>query len=93
MTHAGGALAARLSAALARPEHLQRLSRSDSAKRAAVAVVLRACPVQPEASQLLFILRATSQRDSWSGQVAFPGGRNKASESDLDAAMRETREE
>ena len=88
-----GRLGSRLVAALAQPEHVQSLRTSLSPKRSAVAVIVRRCPWQPEASQLLYILRATSQRDSWSGQVAFPGGRSQPTETDLAAAVRETREE
>ncbi|KAJ1985129.1 hypothetical protein H4R34_000206 [Dimargaris verticillata] len=43
--------------------------------------------------ELLYIERARSQRDRWSGQIAFPGGRREPGETDQGAAERETREE
>ncbi|KAJ1982278.1 hypothetical protein H4R35_000369 [Dimargaris xerosporica] len=43
--------------------------------------------------ELLYIERARSQRDRWSGQIAFPGGRREQGETDQEAAERETREE
>jgi 8-oxo-dGTP pyrophosphatase MutT (NUDIX family) len=44
--------------------------------------------------ELLFIQRAASERDPFSGHVAFPGGRRDASdEDDLACAIRETSEE
>ncbi len=65
---------------------------------AAIALVLRppqgcVAPVAADCSVLL-IRRAESERDPWSGQMAFPGGRMDPVDSGLsDAAMRETREE
>ena len=74
----------------AAPAHLHTLKTSHSPKRAAVAVILRCCPWQSDSSQVLYILRATNpERDSWSGQVAFPGGRSNPSETDLEAVVRE----
>ncbi|RKP38217.1 NUDIX hydrolase domain-like protein [Dimargaris cristalligena] len=43
--------------------------------------------------EVLYIRRAISPTDRWSGQVAFPGGRREPGESDQQAAERETREE
>ena len=44
--------------------------------------------------QILFIRRAKNERDRHSGQVAFPGGRIEAGDTDaIAAALRETREE
>ena len=60
-------------------------------KSAAVAMLLRDTSLGPE---VLFIRRAESPRDPWSGHMAFPGGRQ--SEGDptlLDTAIRETKEE
>ncbi|HSN81005.1 MAG TPA: CoA pyrophosphatase [Polyangiales bacterium] len=60
-------------------------------KSAAVAMLLRETSSGPE---VLFIRRAESARDPWSGHMAFPGGRQ--SEGDptlLDTAIRETSEE
>lgn len=60
-------------------------------KSAAVAMLLRDASSGPE---VLFIRRAESPRDPWSGHMAFPGGRQ--SEGDptlLDTAIRETFEE
>ncbi|KAJ1655267.1 hypothetical protein IWQ61_004952 [Dispira simplex] len=43
--------------------------------------------------ELLYIVRAPSPSDRWSGHVAFPGGRCHPDESDQQAAERETKEE
>lgn len=62
-----------------------------SARPAAVAIVL-----VPQASDLnvLFIRRAVYASDPWSGQVAFPGGRQESGDNDLlQTALRETHEE
>jgi 8-oxo-dGTP pyrophosphatase MutT (NUDIX family) len=60
--------------------------------RAAVALVLRS-----DASgelELLFIRRAEHERDPWSGQMGFPGGRAEPGDPSLEAtAVRETLEE
>ena len=58
---------------------------------AAVAVMLHEGDEGPEA---LFILRAVRAGDTWSGQIAFPGGRREPADPDLlTTAIRETREE
>jgi 8-oxo-dGTP pyrophosphatase MutT (NUDIX family) len=58
---------------------------------AAVAVVL--CDGD-EGLEVLFIHRAVREGDTWSGQIAFPGGRKELGDADLLAtAIRETREE
>lgn len=59
--------------------------------RAAVAAVFR--PAE-EDTELLFIQRASSSADPWSGQMAFPGGRREDEDpSPLATAARETLEE
>ena len=61
-------------------------------RRAAVALIFRAGEAgDPE---LLFIKRAEYPGDPWSGQVAFPGGREEVGDRNLaSTAIRETREE
>ncbi|HJQ10207.1 MAG TPA: CoA pyrophosphatase [Gemmatimonadaceae bacterium] len=61
-------------------------------RRAAVALIFRAGDEgRPE---LLFIKRAEYPGDPWSGQVAFPGGREEQSDESLaGTAIRETSEE
>src|SRR5689334_17901368 len=59
-------------------------------RRAAVALVLRVVSGRLE---LLFVKRAEYAGDPWSGQVAFPGGRQEPVDETLwDTAVRETRE-
>jgi 8-oxo-dGTP diphosphatase len=53
---------------------------------AAVSVLVCMCKV-------LMIKRAERKNDPWSGQVAFPGGRVKQGESELECALRELFEE
>jgi len=70
-------------------QHTPRLQ--ESGHNAAVAVILR-----PDGNdvQLLYIERAHTSRDPWSGHIAFPGGRVEESDPSLRAtAERETREE
>lgn len=60
--------------------------------RAAVAAVLR--EDAEHNIEVLFIKRASSEQDRWSGHIAFPGGRvDPQDESTRNAAMRETQEE
>lgn len=64
-----------------------------SVPRAAVAAIFRAAG-GAGATELLFIQRAVRPSDPWSGQMAFPGGRAAPADvSELDTAVRETREE
>jgi len=61
-------------------------------RRAAVALIFRAG--EDGSPELLFIKRAEYPGDPWSGQIAFPGGREESGDSSLqETAMRETREE
>ena len=66
--------------------------KEEGMRRAAVALIFRARA--DGAPELLFIKRADYPADPWSGQVAFPGGREETGDANLaDTAMRETREE
>lgn len=68
------------------------LNLSTTGPRAAVALVLRSAGVG--GLELLFIRRAEHERDPWSGQVGFPGGRAEPGDAHLEAtAVRETYEE
>lgn len=71
--------------------HLPTLIRRNGMRKAAVAMILRDRPQGPE---MMFIRRAESRHDPWSGQIAFPGGGLESGDHSLaDAAIRETREE
>lgn len=70
-----------------------RPDRTQVAPRAAVAAVFRPSD-DGRTSELLFIQRATKASDPWSGQMAFPGGREEDEDpSPRHTAMRETLEE
>jgi len=61
-------------------------------RRSAVATIFRSGP-HGEA-ELLFMRRARHEKDPWSGQLSFPGGRQDPQDRDLpETAIRETREE
>ena len=65
-------------------------------KRSSVAIILRPTQLSVNADtfDLLYLRRADHPGDPWSGQVAFPGGkREQHDSSDLDTAIRETKEE
>jgi 8-oxo-dGTP pyrophosphatase MutT (NUDIX family) len=64
----------------------------EGVRRAAVALMFRAG--EEGRPELLFIKRAEYPGDPWSGQIAFPGGREERGDASLaETAMRETREE
>ncbi|QEM69336.1 CoA pyrophosphatase [Geobacter sp. FeAm09] len=63
---------------------------ADGRSRAAVAMILTK---DSAGLRLLFLERATDDRDPWSGNLAFPGGRVETGETLRQAAERETREE
>lgn len=61
-------------------------------RAAAVAMVLLG--QEPTQLQLLIMQRAFDEKDHWSGQLGFPGGRREAKDNDLlQTAQRETFEE
>ena len=69
-----------------------RAETEEGVRRAAVALIFRAG--ESGSPELLFIRRADYPGDPWSGQVAFPGGREETGDANLaDTAIRETREE
>ena len=69
-----------------------RADSEEGVRRAAVALIFRAG--ESGMPELLFIRRADYPADPWSGQVAFPGGREETGDVNLaNTAIRETREE
>jgi 8-oxo-dGTP pyrophosphatase MutT (NUDIX family) len=70
----------------------ERAQTEEGVRRAAVALIFRAG--ESGSPELLFIRRADYPADPWSGQVAFPGGREETGDANLaHTAIRETREE
>ena len=67
------------------------LINDDRCQKAAVSIILAK---DHSAPQVLFIERAVRTDDPWSGQMAFPGGKQEQNDEDkFAAAVRETREE
>jgi 8-oxo-dGTP pyrophosphatase MutT (NUDIX family) len=70
--------------------HLWKDAAEDGRAKAAVAMILR----QGESGvELLYIRRALHEKDPWSGNIAFPGGKAMPGETLQQAAVRETAEE
>jgi 8-oxo-dGTP pyrophosphatase MutT (NUDIX family) len=68
------------------------VEREPGVREAAVALIIRAG--HDGSPELLFIKRAEYPGDPWSGQIAFPGGREESGDASLmETAIRETREE
>lgn len=75
---------------IARALHSHVPLRLEASRYAAVALLL----VGAEDPEVLLIRRAEHDRDPWSGQMAFPGGRHEPGDEQLvHTAIRETREE
>jgi len=65
---------------------------SETMRRSAVAAIFRSGAAGE--AELLFMRRAIHEKDPWSGQISFPGGRKDPEDPDLvHTALRETREE
>lgn len=77
-------------------QRIQALAATDLSKdlddKACVAAILRGSSF--EDLEIGYIRRAISEHDRWSGQMAFPGGKQELTDSDdLATAIRETEEE
>jgi 8-oxo-dGTP pyrophosphatase MutT (NUDIX family) len=73
---------------------LSRLRHDETpAERHGLAAVAMILAERPAGLQLLLLERAADERDPWSGNLAFPGGRVEPGETQRQAAERETREE
>lgn len=92
--------------ALERIHGLEEIRVEGSPKRASIALIVRIPGYsQPDLEsyianmdkaaepELLFIKRTVNKRDRWSGHIAVPGGRQDPGETDLQTAIRETKEE
>ncbi|KAJ0407536.1 hypothetical protein P43SY_006854 [Pythium insidiosum] len=76
----------------------QRAAQSLPVPKASVAAVFRWRDAERQTLEVLFIRRSINDRDVWSGQVAFPGGKRQKKddanwETSLETAERETMEE
>lgn len=72
-------------------DYQPRLQPGDGCLQAAVSLVFRSIG---DTTDLLFIQRAFHDKDPWSGQIAFPGGRLEQTDANAQAAAaRETMEE
>ena len=70
----------------------RKVTGSETMRRSAVAAIFRSG--QGGEAELLFMRRAIHEKDPWSGQIGFPGGRSDPQDPDLlHTALRETREE
>ncbi|KAJ0410656.1 hypothetical protein ATCC90586_003725 [Pythium insidiosum] len=81
-----------------RKDELQRAAQSLPVPKASVAAVFRWRDAERQTLEVLFIRRSINDRDVWSGQVAFPGGKRQKKddaewETSLETAERETMEE
>lgn len=74
-------------------EHRPKEVSEPGVRRAAVALIIRLDPETAEPG-MFFIQRAHYETDPWSGQIAFPGGREEpGDESLVETVVREIREE